>query len=162
VQSILPKILLVSIQLLAITLLQMPMFLPLVEKVVTFHPRGTNCYQDHQLCGCSPERIANNTCCCSKTAVSSRMAADHNEEDSMVSCCTHEQRSKTSHSLTMAPCGSKSPLFMASVQDCLHRQYVGKIKSPSMGKNPFFEYPENLQTRYSDPPDRPPNILFSV
>lgn len=161
--STLPKIMLVSIQLLAIMLLQGPMILPLVGKGFSFQHRGAVSSHDHQLCGCSPERIANHTCCCSKPAGLSRMAVDPGEEEgAKASCGDHEHRPKIHYSLKMMPCGATSPLFMSYVQDCMYLQYLGAIETPAYASILSFECPGSLRVRYCDPPDPPPKIILSV
>ncbi len=160
--SILPKILLVSIQLLAIILLQLPTILPLLSKAFSFHPRGSVCYHDHRLCGCSPERIANRTCCCFRNAELPPMTVDRGQENDDDSCCHHGQRTSTRHLLTMMPCGAASPLFMASVQDYLFVHNAGEMSSPVALNLLFFDSPGTPRQGYFAPPVPPPRMLFSV
>lgn len=161
--SILPKSLLVSVQLLAIILLQLPTFAPLLVKAFSFHPRGSVCYHDHRLCGCSPDRIANRTCCCFRNAESSAVTVDRGQEYDDDSCCHHEQHTSTPrHLLTMMPCGAASPLFMAFVQDYLFVHNSGGTSSPVVLNLLFFESPGTLRQGYFAPPVPPPRMLYSV
>lgn len=159
-QSIFPRILLVSVQLLALLLLQVPTFLPLVRSVMSLPAHGAICYHDHLLCGCSAERIANKTCCCARSAEAANMAADPGEQDNHVSCCQRPLGSRARHTLMMAPCGAASPLFVSSVQDYLFVPYSGELSSPVERDLPFFESPGSLRTGFFDPPDHPPKMLF--
>jgi hypothetical protein len=160
--SILPKILLVSVQLLAIILLQLPAILPLLGKAFSFQPRGSVCYHDHRLCDCSPDRIANHTCCCARSAEQSLVPIERAQENNADSCCHHGQRSSTRHVLKIVPCGAASPLFMASVQEYLFVHNAGGMSSPVSLAISFFDYPGSLQMGYSNPPDPPPRYMFSV
>lgn len=155
------KIPLVSVQFVALIFLQVPIFLPLAEKVLSLPTRGAICHQDHRLCGCSAERIANHTCCCARSAEAARLAGVPEVQDSD-SCCHRQDRPTVRHSLMMAPCGAASPLFVSSVQDYLFFQYPGEISSPVMLDLPFFECPGTLLTGYFDPPDPPPRKLYLV
>jgi hypothetical protein len=156
------KIVLVSFQLLAVILLQLPIFQPLMGKVFSSAARGVVCYHDHRLCGCSPERIARHTCCCARSAEDARTFADQKIDGSEGSCCNHRQRTKAMHSLLMAPCGAASPLYVSSVQDYLVFQGGGVISSPAIRQISSIEYPGNLRKGYFDPPEPPPKTLFSV
>jgi hypothetical protein len=160
--SIIPTNIMISIQLLAIILMQVPLLLPLVDKVFSLHPRGAACYRNHQLCGCAPDRIANHTCCCSRNVDRSRMTADLAMEDGADSCCRHGQRPKVRHSMEMAPCGAASPLFVSSIEDCLYLQYAGDLASSVSRDISFFECPGSPGIRYFDPPDPPPKLILSV
>jgi len=154
------KIPLVSVQLVALILLQVPIFLPLVGKVLSSPARGTVCYHDHRLCGCSAERIANHTCCCARSAEAARLAAGPDDQDSGDSCCHRRQRPTSRYSLMMAPCGAASPLFVSSVQDYLFARYPGEISSPVTLDLAFFDSPGTVCSGYFDPPDPPPRMLF--
>lgn len=156
------KIPLVSVQLVALILLQVPLFLPLAGKVLFSSARGAVCHGDHRLCGCSAERIANHTCCCARSAEAARLAAGQDEQDSDDSCCHPRQRPTSRHSLTMAPCGAASPLFVSSVQDYLFAQYPGELSLPVTLDLAFFDCPGTVSTGYFDPPDPPPRMLFFV
>lgn len=159
-QSIFPRILLVSVQLLAILLLQVPIFLPLLGKVMSSPARGATCYHDHRLCGCSAERIASKTCCCARSAEAARLAADPGEADDDSSCCQRRPAAKARHTLMMAPCGAASPLFVSSVQDYLFVPYSGKITSPVVRDLLVSESPGRLCPGHFDPPDPPPKKPF--
>jgi hypothetical protein len=156
------KIPLVSVQLVALILLQVPIFLPLAEKVLSSPARGAVCYHDHRLCGCSAERIANRTCCCARSAEAARLATVPEEHESDDSCCHHRKSPTARLALMMAPCGAASPLFVSSVQDYLFVQYPGEISSPVTLDLSFFDCPGTLRMGYSDPPDPPPRKLFFV
>lgn len=156
------KIPLVSVQFVALILLQVPIFLPLAGKILSSPVRGAVCYHDHRLCGCSAERIANRTCCCARSAEAARLAAGSEEQDSGDSCCHRQQRPTARHSLMMAPCGAASPLFVSSVQEYLFVQYQGEISSPVALDLAFFDCPGTLRTGYIDPPDPPPRKQFFV
>ena len=157
------KILLVSVQLLAIMLLQAPIFLPVLAKVFSSHSRGSVCFHDHRLCGCSPDRIANHTCCCFRSAKAARLVAASGEhENHDFSCHHHGKRATTRHFLTMMPCGAASPLFESSVQDYLFVHYAGEMSLPVPSDIPIFEYPGDPLQGHFDPPDPPPKLLFSV
>ncbi|MGA7826119.1 MAG: hypothetical protein WCA04_00535 [Geobacteraceae bacterium] len=160
--SILPTILMISVQLLAVVLLQVPLFLPLLGKAMFSSAHGSVCYHDHRLCGCSPDRIASHTCCCAREEERFRMAADLNEEESASPCCRHGQHSKARHVLMMAPCGMASPLFVSSVQDHLFTRYAGEMSLIVPRNIRSFEYPGSLLKGYFDPPKPPPRILYSV
>jgi len=162
IHSIIPKNISISIQFLAIMLLQVPLFLPLLEQGFSAHLRGAICYHDHQLCGCSPERIASHTCCCSRNAYPSRDTKVLAVEDGADSCCHNGQRPKARHSLKMAPCGAVSPLLVSAIEDCLYLQFAGGLASFVSCDIPFFEYPGSLRMRYFDPPDPPPKLILSV
>ncbi|MHC1698651.1 MAG: hypothetical protein AB9919_11440 [Geobacteraceae bacterium] len=161
-QSNLLKILLVTVQLVALIHLQVPTILPLVGKVLSTPARGAVCYQDHRLCGCSAERIANKTCCCARSAEAASMAAGFGEKDGDDTCCHQRQGSTARHALMMAPCGAASPLFVSAVQDFLFVQNPGEISSPVTLDLPFFESPGSLCMGYFDPPDPPPRMQFFV
>lgn len=156
------KISLVSVQFAALILLQLPIFLPLVEKALSSPARGAVCYHDHRLCGCSAERIANRTCCCARSAEAARLATGFAEQYSGDSCCHRRKSPPARHSLMMAPCGAASPLFVSSVQDYLFVRCPGEISSPVPLNLAFSDCPGTLRTGYVDPPDPPPKMRFSV
>lgn len=156
------KIPLVSVQLVALILLQVPIFLPLVGKALSSPARSAVCYHDHRLCGCSAERIANHTCCCARSAEAARLAAAHEEKDGDDSCCHRRQYPPDRHSLMMVPCGATSPLFVSSVQDYLFDQYLGEISSPVTLELAHFDCSGTVRTGYFDPPDPPPKKQYFV
>ena len=76
------------------------------------HEEGmeTTCQHDHALCGCSPSRIAAETCCCVLAALSPCCQKNYLQS-------AREEKTVAGTALTSLPCGgSEDPLVTASTE----------------------------------------------
>jgi len=147
------------VQLLAIVVLQSYFWAPVYRQM--FLSKGTvkQCHRDHQMCGCSPERVATKTCCCLRV-VPSCCLSEHKQEGDIT---VQSREASPIQKISNSPCGSET--FSAAISldklkfvfpDC----FILSSQKPSANSFPILtvEVPE----RFLEPPDPPPRLsIFS-
>jgi hypothetical protein len=138
------------------------------------------CSGDCNLCGCSPESRASQTCCCSKKRA--QQAHDH-DQDGASDCCskmpdqqasTHEHVDNSTPDCCTkvsapqkpaiiscgCPCGNgKQPaLSISSSSEVLPFHFSGQFTTRHTTTS-FFTLTHLLTTRHSEPPDPPPKLV---
>lgn len=114
--------------------------------------KGTvTCQNDHVLCGCSPNRIAAETCCCALASLSPCCLKNYVEE-------TREEKAASGAVLTSLPCGgSEDPLVTASIEAYLLP--TGKISACSISTTVYPLSSTMSQIDHSIlPPIPPPKV----
>ncbi len=151
----------VLLQIAALLLLQLYIFLPSLAKAVTPHGTTAHCFHDHRLCGCSPERIANHTCCCCS-----------HHEPAEPPCCAkkhHDEKpaarpvdAPSQRRISAAPCGSHPQFITASLDKIKFVRCASSAVMPDVLPSTYPLQSRGIfQRRSSEPPEPPPKILLS-
>jgi len=92
------------------SLLQLALWGPSFLHALSGKGGAGTCQNDHALCGCSPSRIAAETCCCALASLSPCCLKNYVEE-------TREEKAASGAVLTALSCGgSEDPLVTASIE----------------------------------------------
>jgi hypothetical protein len=153
-----------------------------------FHPTTTavGCSGDCKTCGCSAERSASHTCCCwqKKLALAKKEAADTHKSCPTAtiktgSCCDkhddHDQdnnaeikvdnnsaKENETVSITACPCGNGKDLAFSVSENGQHMPFNFTSSTPDRTLTPITSLqPGRLDSRYSEPPDPPPKLVFN-
>lgn len=117
------------------------------------------CSGDCNLCGCSPESRASNTCCCARKR--QQQAHVHGTEDTDTpDCCKKEQGgSKETVIACGCPCGNgkTDTLPTSSSSEALPFHYAKQFNTPHTA-TPYFSLVHRLTSRHGEPPDPPPKL----
>jgi hypothetical protein len=115
------------------------------------------CSGDCNLCGCSPESRASNTCCCSKKRT--QQAHAHEEDrDGESDCCKKESAPQKPLIISCGcPCGSgkESALTTSSSSEVLPFHFTEQF-TPLHTDTTFSNLTQHLTSRLAEPPDPPP------
>jgi hypothetical protein len=117
------------------------------------------CSGDCNICGCSPESRASNTCCCSKK-IAQQAHAHEDDRDGESDCCKKESVPHKPVIISCGcPCGSgkESALTTGSSSEVLLFHFSEKL-SISHTNTSFFSFTHRLTSRHGEPPDPPPQI----
>ena len=125
---------------------------PTKEVAVT----GRECSGDCNLCGCSPESRASNTCCCSKKKQQQAHAHEDNEGGTADYCKKKPVEKKTVISCG-CPCGSggQDALSASGSSEVLPFHFSESFSIPHTTTS-FLSLTHRLTTRHGEPPDPPP------
>jgi hypothetical protein len=147
----------VGLQLVALLFLQVYSVKPVFSLLFGPKIQSATCQGDHRLCGCSPERIANQTCCCFR--FKSLPKACHLK---MHCGSKSAARSETNHwpRLVCYPsCGGQPSFITASFEKFLPFDSVPKI----LDGLSLYYHPIPLEgsgSRSKEPPTPPPKPLY--
>jgi len=118
------------------------------------------CSGDCNLCGCSSESRASNTCCCARKR--QQQAHVHEDEDSDTpDCCKKEQGgAKETVIACGCPCGNGKPdtLPTGTSSELLPFHYAKQFNTLHTATS-FFSLPHRLTSRHGEPPDPPPKLV---
>src|SRR6185369_1362755 len=117
------------------------------------HAIAGECSGDCNICGCSPERRANQTCCCAKTR--QQQAHSHEDgEDDTPDCCKKKQTEKKTVIACGCPCGSgkQVTLSAAGASEALPFHFTEQFNIPHTDTT-FSNPMQHLTSRLNDPPD---------
>ena len=135
----------------ACSLLQLALWGP--SFLHALHEAGvaTTCQHDHALCGCSPSRIAAETCCCALSSLSPCCQKNYIE-------AAREEKAAVGTVLTSLPCGSSDdPLLTAGSEAYLLPTI--KISDSSLSATLYpLVTARNLLDCNILPPTPPPNV----
>jgi len=134
--------------------------------LVSFAMHGTKasitvtreCTGDCNLCGCSPESRASNTCCCSKKR--QQQAHTHeDDEDGTADCCKKKPAEKKTVIACCCPCGGGKQTAMSSSSsfEVLPYHFTESLGIPHSVTS-FSPLIHRLTTRLSEPPVPPPKL----
>jgi hypothetical protein len=120
------------------------------------HAITGECSGDCDICGCSPEGRASNTCCCSKKR---RQQAQAYEKENSPDCCKKKPVNKNAVIACGCPCGSGKPadLSASSSSELLPYYYTERLSIPHV-ETLFTNLSHRLASRHSEPPDPPPRL----
>jgi hypothetical protein len=154
----------------AAILMYLHVFVPSTVRLIRGGGQLHECFGDHRLCGCSPERIANRTCCCYQ----SRSLKPANPEKP---CCHHQKKAAADHSpqtgrkdadtdsapsMRTAPCGSLTFMGLSSNDLKFIQPVFARIMPDESCRPLLFLQPTTLQSRFIEPPLPPPKLsIFS-
>jgi hypothetical protein len=128
------------------------------SKVVA-HAVAGECSGECDICGCSPESRASNTCCCSKKR--QQQAHIHEEDqDNTPDCCKKKPVKKKTIIACGCPCGGEkqSALSVSDSTEVLPFHFTEQFSTPHTETT--FTNPDNrLTSRHGDPPDPPPKLI---
>jgi hypothetical protein len=118
------------------------------------------CSGDCNLCGCSPESRAANTCCCSKK----RQQQAHIHEDVEADepeCCKKERADKKTVIACGCPCGNgkQDALSASGISELLPFHFTEQFSIPHRYTT-FSNLTKRLTSRHVNPPDPPPKLSF--
>lgn len=118
------------------------------------------CSGDCNLCGCSPESRASNTCCCSKK----RQQQAHIHEDAETDepeCCKKERVEKKTVIACGCPCGNgkQDALSASGTSEVLPFHFTEQFSIPH-STTAYFSLIHHLTSRHGEPPDPPPKLSF--
>ena len=118
------------------------------------------CSGDCNLCGCSPESRASNTCCCSKKRQQQAHIHDDTEADEP-ECCKKERADKKTVIACGCPCGNgkQAAFTTGGTSEVLPFHFTETFSIPSSDTT-FSNLTHRLKTRLVEPPDPPPK--FSI
>lgn len=116
------------------------------------------CSGDCNLCGCSPESRAANTCCCARKR--QQQAHVHDEEDSDTpDCCKKEQGGiKETVIACGCPCGNGEQAALSAsggTLEVLPFHFIESFCVPHTVST-FSSLTHRLASRHGEPPDPPP------
>ena len=117
------------------------------------------CSGDCNLCGCSPESRAANTCCCSKKR--QQQAHIHDDgEDGTADCCKKDSAAKETVIACGCPCGSgkQATLSSSGTLEALPFHFTEQFSTPHT-ETTFTNPARHLTSRHNDPPDPPPKLV---
>jgi hypothetical protein len=117
------------------------------------------CSGDCNLCGCSPESRAANTCCCSKKR--QQQAHLHDDgEDGTADCCKKDSVAKKAVIACGCPCGSgkQATLSSSGTSETLPFHFTEQFGTPHT-ETTFTTPAQRLTSRHNDPPDPPPKLV---
>ena len=122
------------------------------------HAVTVECSGDCNICGCSLESRASNTCCCSKK----RQLQAHiheDDEDCTPDCCKKKSVAKKTVLACGCPCGNgkQAALSTGGTSEVLPYQFTELFSLPHTDTT-FTNATRRLTSRYSAPPDPPPKI----
>jgi hypothetical protein len=125
------------------------------SKVVA-HAITGECSGDCDICGCSPESRASNTCCCSKKR--EQQAHAHNDENTP-DCCKKKPAEKKTIIACGCPCGEgkQTALSISETFEVLPYHFTESFIVPHTDTT-FTDSPHRLTSRFGDPPDQPPKL----
>jgi hypothetical protein len=120
------------------------------------HAITGECSGDCDICGCSPENRASNTCCCSKKR---RQQAQAYEKENTPDCCKKKPVSKKAVIACGCPCGSGKPaaLSASSSSEVLPFQFTEQLRL-THSDTTFANPTHRLTSRHGEPPDPPPRL----
>ena len=114
------------------------------------------CSGDHQLCGCSPERVAAHTCCCSQQQPACCASQAHPGKDRLAK----GEGKPASPSLSIAPCGDAAKFTVTSLDQL---KFVPAAAWPVIAVRYTQVFPSpfgaTVASRFPEPPDPPPQLL---
>jgi hypothetical protein len=129
------------------------------------HSTGTTpvvireCSGDCNLCGCSPESRASNTCCCSNKR--QQQAHIHEDgEDGSADCCKKKPVEKKTVIACGCPCGNgkQAALSASGASEILPFHFTEQFSTPHT-ETTFTNPTQRLTSRHGDPPDPPPKLV---
>jgi hypothetical protein len=120
---------------------------------------GRECSGDCNICGCSPESRASNTCCCSKKR-QQQAHAHEDDEDGTPDCCKKKPVEKKTVIACGCPCGNGKPATLSSVSssEILPFHFSEKLSIPHTDTT-FPTPTHRLTSRHGEPPDPPPRFI---
>ena len=116
------------------------------------------CTGDCNLCGCSPESRASNTCCCSMKR--QQQAQIHEDgEDSSPDCCKKKPVEKKTVIACCCPCGNgkQTALSASGTSELLPFHFTEQFSTPHADTH-FPILTHRLTSRHGEPPDPPPKL----
>lgn len=116
------------------------------------------CSGDCNLCGCSPESRASNTCCCARKR--QQQAQLHEDGEDTDDCCKKEPAKKKTVIACGCPRGSgkQAALTVSGASEVLPFHFTERISLPHSVTS-FFSLIHHLTSRHSEPPDPPPKLV---
>ncbi len=120
------------------------------------HAITGECSGECNICGCSPESRASNTCCCSKKR--KQQAHIHEDENTPPDCCKKKPiDKKTVIASCGCPCGSGKTFALqgSSTNEILPYYFTDQIVL-SHAETHFSNVFSLLNSRHVAPPDPPP------
>lgn len=99
------------LQLIAFLLILASPLAPAMLRVFDTHLDDSNCRGDHRLCGCSPARVANNTCCCAHPSTPSCCVVSGLQKDNDHAAAEEDRLTCVIRAL---PCGDGEPATLAA------------------------------------------------
>jgi len=123
------------------------------------HVLTGECTGDCNLCGCSPENRASNTCCCSKKRQQLSHAHKH-DENKTADCCKRKSVEKKLILTCNCPCGSanQSDLTITEESEVLPFHFREQFSIPRTD-TAFINHQHRLSSRHGEPPDPPPKLV---
>jgi len=117
------------------------------------HAITGECVGNCDICGCLPERRANNTCCCFL-----KKKHQHDREN-VPDCCKKKKRSKMTMLTCNCPCGKNKLPGMPGAEktEILPYRFTEGIIALAEGTL-FSSHKKRLTDRHGDPPDPPPKL----
>jgi len=114
------------------------------------------CVGDCDLCGCSQESRAANTCCCSKKRQQQTHIHDDGEDET-ADCCKKDSVAKKTVIACGCPCGDgkQAALSSSGTSEILPFHFTEQFSIPHTDttfSNPIYR----LASRHGEPPDPPP------
>lgn len=124
------------------------------------HAMTGECTGDCNLCGCSPESRASNTCCCSKKRQQRAHAhEDEDEEDGVADCCKKRPVQRKTVFACGCPCGGgkQGALTATEELEVIPLHFREQFNIPSTVTS-FAHQQHRLISRHNEPPDPPPRL----
>jgi hypothetical protein len=122
------------------------------------HALTGECSGDCNICGCSAESRASNTCCCSKKR--QQQAHIHEDyEDGTADCCRKVPAKKKIIIACGCPCGKGKQAVLATsgTSEVLPYHFSELFNLPHTDTT-FANSTQRLTSRHGDPPDPPPKL----
>jgi predicted ATP-grasp superfamily ATP-dependent carboligase len=133
-----------------------PLALIAMHSKTVVHAITGECSGDCNICGCSPESRASNTCCCSKKR--KQEAHTHEDEDATPDCCKKKSvGKKTVIASCGCPCGSGKTMALTggSTGDIIPYYFTDQIVL-SHTETHYSDLSSLLISRHVEPLDPPP------
>lgn len=147
------------LQLIALLLILASPLAPAMLRVFDSHLDDGNCRGDHRLCGCSPARIANNTCCCTRPSTPSCCVVSGQEQDENHAAAEEDRLTRVIRAL---PCGDSAPATLAAGDPWLPAP-AGPTLSAGAGRGTYLITASTAKPSPFLQPDVPPpqrSLLF--
>jgi len=126
---------------------------------VAAHAVSGECSGDCDICGCSPESRANQTCCCAKKR--QQQAHVHEDDgDETADCCKKKPVEKKTILACGCPCGNgkQFPLSSAGISEVILCNFTEQF-SPHHTDTRFPTLAQHPTSRHGEPPDPPPKLV---
>ena len=117
------------------------------------------CSGDCNICGCSPESRATNTCCCSKKRQQQAHLHDDGQEGT-ADCCKKKTVEKKTVIACGCPCGDgkQASLSTGSSTEILPFHFTEQLHVPHT-ETTYTTLTQRLTARHGEPPDPPPKLV---
>jgi hypothetical protein len=117
------------------------------------------CSGDCNLCGCSPESRASNTCCCSNKKRQQQAHLHEDDQNSKPDCCKKKPVEKKTVIACGCPCGKgqQAALSVNGSSELLPYHFTEQLSIPHTDTT-YINLTRRLTSRHGEPPDPPPKL----